>query len=974
MDKEDDSKALSKYLSPLGAWALSFGCSVGWGAFVMPGTTFLPIAGPIGTAIGVALGAVIMLIIGINYHYLMNRYPDSGGTLTYTIETLGYDHGFLSAWFLVLVYVAIIWANATALALIGRNLLGGLFQFGFHYQVLGYDVYFGEMVLTIAAIVIFGFVCIRGKVLSDCLQTALAFLLFCGIAISAILVMGKGGSMIAATTPAFSPTGRILPLQVFGIIVLAPWAFVGFESISHSVEEFKFSVRHSLGVMLMALIAGAFSYIALAWISASVQPADYENWSSYIEKLSNLNGIEGLPAFYAIESTMGKSGTVLLGVTLLAAVFTGLIGNYIAASRLLYSMAGKGMLPAWFGKKNEKGTPGNALLFLMFISLFIPFLGRTAIGWIVDVTTVGATIAYGYTSAAAFISAGQKGDKRTQACGVLGFIISVVFFLYFMAFSAGALSTESYLILATWSILGFVYFRFVFSRDKERRFGKSVVVWICLLFLIFFTTLMWIRQATDDMTRDVVNNISEYYEERNPENDMTAVLDTEQYLEEQMTYAKRLLTRNSAIQMALIVIGLAIMFNIYTTMSKREREMEVKKAKAEENSRAKTIFLSNMSHDIRTPMNAIIGYINLAEQNGNDLETIKSYMEKIKTSSHHLLALINDVLEMSRIESGKMDLEPIAVDLKKTLIEVEDMFSTQMEEKEIDFRVDSSQIRQPYVYCDKNRLNRILLNLLSNAYKFTPEGGSVIVTALQIGEGDGEYGEYELRVKDSGIGMTEEFAAKVFEAFERERTSVVSGIQGTGLGMAITKSIIDLMGGTIVVNTAPHQGTEFVIHLRFKLQEESEDRTDTVQEISQESGQRIAVDFTSMRLLLVEDMDINREIAAMLLKNLGFAVETAVNGQEAIDKVAGSMPGYYDGVLMDIQMPVMNGYDAARNIRSLPNEALSHIPIIAMTANAFSEDVKMAQEAGMDGHIAKPIDVNMMQTTLTDILSRKGKS
>ena len=267
-----------------------------------------------------------------------------------------------------------------------------------------------------------------------------------------------------------------------------------------------------------------------------------------------------------------------------------------------------------------------------------------------------------------------------------------------------------------------------------------------------------------------------------------------------------------------------------------------------------------------------------------------------------------------------------------------------------------------------------MLNLLSNAYKFTPEGGSVIVTALQIGEGDGEYGEYELRVKDSGIGMTEEFAAKVFEAFERERTSVVSGIQGTGLGMAITKSIIDLMGGTIVVNTAPHQGTEFVIHLRFKLQEESEDRTDTVQEISQESGQRIAVDFTSMRLLLVEDMDINREIAAMLLKNLGFAVETAVNGQEAVDKVAGSMPGYYDGVLMDIQMPVMNGYDAARNIRSLPNEALSHIPIIAMTANAFSEDVKMAQEAGMDGHIAKPIDVNMMQTTLTDILSRKGKS
>ena len=716
-----------------------------------------------------------------------------------------------------------------------------------------------------------------------------------------------------------------------------------------------------------------FSYIALVWISASVQPADFENWSSYIEKLTELNGIEGLPAFYAIESTMGKSGTALLGVTLLAAVFTGLIGNYITASRLLYSMAGRGMLPAWFGKKNEKGTPQNALLFLMLVSLLIPFLGRTAIGWIVDVTTVGATIAYGYTSAAAFMAAGQKGDKRVKICGVLGFIISVVFFLYFMAFSAGALSTESYLILAAWSILGFVHFRFIFSRDKERRFGKSVVVWICLLFLIFFTTLMWIQQATDDMTRDVVNNISEYYEQRNPENDMMAVADTERYLEEQMADAKRLLMRNSAIQMALIVIGLAIMFSIYTTMSKREREMEVEKAKAEENSRAKTIFLSNMSHDIRTPMNAIIGYINLAEQNGSDLETIKSYMAKIKTSSHHLLALINDVLEMSRIESGKMDLEPIAVDLKKTLLEVEDMFSTQMEEKSIDFRVDSSHIRKPHVYCDKNRFNRILLNLLSNAYKFTPEGGSVTVTAWQIDDGDPEFGKYELRVKDSGIGMTEEFAAKVFEAFERERTSTVSGIQGTGLGMAITKSIVDLMGGTIEVNTAPGQGTEFVIRLRLKLQEEPEERKDTAHEPLKESGTRTAVDFTSMRLLLVEDMDINREIATMLLKNLGFAVETAVNGQEAVDKVAASSPGYYDGILMDIQMPVMNGYDAARNIRSLSDEALSQIPIIAMTANAFSEDVKMAHDAGMDGHIAKPIDINVMQTTLTDVLSRKGE-
>ncbi|MBR1931304.1 MAG: response regulator, partial [Lachnospiraceae bacterium] len=496
-------------------------------------------------------------------------------------------------------------------------------------------------------------------------------------------------------------------------------------------------------------------------------------------------------------------------------------------------------------------------------------------------------------------------------------------------------------------------------------------VWIGLLFLIFFTSLLWVRQATNDMTQTVVSNISAYYEERNPAEEPRAVVDTEQYLADQMDVASSLLTRNSIIQMGLIVAALAIMFSVYTTMSRREKEMEVEKAKAEESSKAKTVFLSNMSHDIRTPMNAIIGYINLAERDGNGETELREYLGKIKTSSHHLLALINDVLEMSRIESGKMDLEPIAMELKKTLAEVKDMFSTQMEEKDIYFTVDCSQIRNSRVYCDKNRLNRVLLNLLSNAYKFTPEGGTVSVTAWQIEEDEEGYGRYELRVADSGIGMTPEFAAKVFEAFERERTSTVSRIQGTGLGMAITKSIIDLMGGTIHVNTAPDRGTEFVIQLRLALQEGMEE----VEEAVEKEGnvQSRTVDFTTMRLLLVEDMEINREIAMMILTGLGFAVETAENGQVALDKVSGSEPGYYDGILMDIQMPVMDGYEAAKAIRSLEDEKLAGIPIIAMTANAFSEDVKKAHDVGMNGHIAKPIDVNVMKTTLMEILGAGDK-
>ena len=470
------------------------------------------------------------------------------------------------------------------------------------------------------------------------------------------------------------------------------------------------------------------------------------------------------------------------------------------------------------------------------------------------------------------------------------------------------------------------------------------------------------------MTETVVENISVFYEERNPNTDPDVVADTERYLAEQMEIANRTQTLNSIIQMGLIVASLAIMFSIYNIMSQREKQSESDKVRAEESSKAKTVFLSNMSHDIRTPMNAIIGYTNLARRNGTTEEEMRGYLDKIDSSSHHLLALINDVLEMSRIESGKMDLEPVPVDLKKTFGEVRDMFATQMAEKSIDFIVDTSQVRRKNVLCDKNRLNRVLLNLLSNAYKFTPAGGTVSINVWEIGDGADGWSSYEIRVKDSGIGMTPEFAARVFEAFERERTSTVSGIQGTGLGMAITKSIVDLMGGTIEVVTAPGEGTEFIVRVKFQLQSGA---GQTEAEETEDVAGEAPVVLSGLHLLLVEDNDINREIATMILEDAGFTLDFAVNGKEAVEKVSASAPGEFAAVLMDIQMPVMNGYDAARAIRGLEDPALAQVPIIAMTANAFTEDIRAAEEAGMNGHIAKPIDVPKMMETLTDMLRKK---
>ena len=404
-------------------------------------------------------------------------------------------------------------------------------------------------------------------------------------------------------------------------------------------------------------------------------------------------------------------------------------------------------------------------------------------------------------------------------------------------------------------------------------------------------------------------------------------------------------------------------------LKKQQVELIAAKTRAEEGSKAKSQFLSNMSHDIRTPMNAIIGYINLAKNKNITLDEVKDFLKKIETSSNHLLALINDVLEMSRIESGKMELEPIDTDLVTTLDEVRDMFATQMEGKEINFTVDTSQVKDSYVLCDKNRLNRVLLNLLSNAYKFTPKGGKISVKLLQIGDAVDKVAEYELRVKDSGIGMTPEFAAKVFEAFEREKNSTVSGIQGTGLGMAITKSIVDMMGGNIEVITAPNQGTEFVINVKFTLSDNVPEKI-----AAQDNSTADEINFEGMRLLLVDDIEVNREIATMILEMSGFIVDTAENGKEAVDKIAASKAGDYAVVLMDIQMPIMDGYAAARAIRELEDKDLAKIPIIAMTANAFSEDVQTAKDAGMDAHIAKPIDVNQMIETLTQCVIRNDLS
>ena len=394
----------------------------------------------------------------------------------------------------------------------------------------------------------------------------------------------------------------------------------------------------------------------------------------------------------------------------------------------------------------------------------------------------------------------------------------------------------------------------------------------------------------------------------------------------------------------------------------RENEqLEVRLAAAEEASKAKTFFLSNMSHDIRTPLNAIIGYTTLAGREGVTEEEKSEYVDKIEMASRQLLDIVNDVLDMSRIESGKFALEPTCVDLESCAREVGDLVRVQMEAKKIELSV-SCDVSHKWVMCDKVMLDRALMNLLCNAGKFTEENGSVSLQLNELSAGDGT-GSYEIRIKDTGIGMSPEFVERLFIPFERERTSTVSRIQGTGLGLAITKSIVDMMGGDIAVQTEKGKGTEFIITVDFPLTDPEEERC---------SNEGDEISFDGKRALLVEDNMINMEIAQMLLEQSGFLIETAENGEIALEMTAASEPGYYDVILMDVQMPVMDGYMATKAIRDLPDPVLAGIPIIAMTANAFQEDIKKAEEVGMNGHIAKPLDIPSMKSTLQHVLKNSS--
>ena len=912
----EQNKPLDRYLSPIDVWGMAFGCMVGWGVFAMPGNTFLPVAGPAGTLIAMMIGMVIMLIIGSNFTYLMGRTSITGGVYSYTKQAFGRDHAFLSSWFLCLSYLTIVFLNGTALFYVIRMLFDDALQIGFHL---------GEAVVSVLVLAAVGILCITAKPALQRFHTVLSILLLLGIIITAVFCLP--GAAANGALRSFGISGINKGYSVFSLVILAPWAFVGFEVTSFDTAHFQFPISKSKGLIILSIVVTAFAYASMALVSVAAVPDGFASWQEYIAGLDGLIGIASVPTFYASRSIMGPIGLVIMTLTAAAAILTGIIGGYRATTRVLSTMAEDKILSEKFSKTTY------SILFIMVISIVLALLGRNTLNWFVDLTSFGAIVGFGYTSAAAWKVAKTEGNKITVLTGSIGTIISVVFVIVQLIprlSAMEAMNSAAFLLLSLWCLLGFVFYWRTVNHSTLTEYSGMSTSGIVLFALLIYSSLMWLaKQLIEKSEAEEI---------------------------------KAALTWGGTVVMVIIFIGLVVMLYVQNLVRKKHEASEREKIRAVESSLAKSQFLFNMSHDIRTPMNAIIGYTKLALEEDASPQ-LHDYLKKIDLSSQHLLALINDILEMSRIESGKIELEFSPTDICAVFDGIRDLFSEQMKQKEMDFSVHTSQVRNRYVWCDRKNLNRVLLNVLSNAYKFTAPGGTISATLWEIGNGEDGYGSYEMRIQDNGIGMSKEFVEKMFNAFERERTSTDSGIEGTGLGLSITKSIVDLMGGTIEVLTSPGSGTEMVIRLKFKLAE-AEDVPDAPQPASKEEK----IDFSGKRLLLVEDNMINMEIANMILSQLGFVIETAENGQIAVDMVSSSEPGYYDLILMDIQMPVMDGYTATKTIRALENRKLAQIPIVAMTANAFAEDIRASEVAGMQGHIAKPIDVNVMIQTLTNVL------
>ena len=958
------------YLSPLAVIALSFGYAVGWGAFVMPGTEFLPNAGPVGTIVGMAIGTLAVVVLAYNCHKATVGTPGPGGVYGLVTRTFGPNHGFLVGWFLFLTYIAIMWANATAMVLLTRHLFGNALHFGFHYQVLGFHVYWGEVLPSLAAIVLCCGVCLLGKRFAVRLHTFFAFALVAGVVTCFVAALRQHQGGMAAMGPAFAANDAPEAMQILQILGMTPWAFVGFEAVVQSSSEFRFPVKRTFGLLLAAILLSALVYILLLLLPVLSLPEGCSNWKEYIAALPDPNAVADLPysdriaampVFSAANKALGKWGVVMIGGAMLAGQLTALFATYVAVSRLLGAMADDGMMPKYLSKRGGDGTPVNAMLTVMCISLPIPFLGRTVIAWPVDVSNLGAAVAYGYISAVSLALLKREpggGGFAAKVAAVFGIAMSVVFSVLMLVpdyFSGSTLSTGAYLLLAIWCFAGFVMYRHAFVRDSRGRLGRSTIVWITVLIVIFSSSLMWFRRAVCTSARDAFDELAK-----------NKVTMTKKIADRSIAHVDADMLFKSIVELVILVASLGIIVNLFSILRKREKNLIVEKLEAEESAnKSKSYFFSTISHDIRTPLNAIIGYSQMLQMGFRKEEDRDQAINSLIGGSRSLLRLVNDMIDFARLEDGRLEFEPKPTDCAGMLHDFVDFFRRAKQIQAIELRSVAESM--PTLMIDPKRVRQMLFCLTDNAAKFTRKGYVEVRAAFDRNPG-GDTGTLRLEVEDTGIGIGAEDLERIASPYVRVDAKQ-SRHGGTGIGVALCRKLADAMGGKLSVASTLGKGSTFTVTLfdvevtdaapvgdHDPLAELLVGKPSAAPSAPAAAKQELPA-AASRRILIADDQKVNLIVLKTMLKKLGYSdVVMAKDGKEALD-ILNSADAPFDLVLTDMWMPVMDGEALVRAIRA--DGRFASLPVHVVTAD--TEMPGRYREIGFDGILLKPVTVEKLK-------------
>ena len=656
----------------------------------------------------------------------------------------------------------------------------------------------------------------------------------------------------------------------------------------------------------------------------------------------------------------------MLGLALGGALFTNLVGNTVVASRLLAAMADDGAMPHWLGRKDGALSARNAIFVIALIAVATSALGQTVIEVIVDIAIVGTAVAYAYTSGATFKLARAEGDRVSAATGFVGLVFSAaIAFVFLLPVFSATMGTVSYLALVLWCITGLVFFLLIFRREGSRRFGRSSVVWVSLFLVILALSHLWTRQMAGEAMRDAYEDIAESHDSACRRNSPdgappTCGMSWKEDLRRDLGVVRSTIIRNSVVQSGLNVLAIALMIAVYVILRRRELDMEREKAKA------KSFFFSTVSHDIRTPLNAIIGFSEMLKSGFSTEEERVQAVDSIIASGKTLLGLVNDVLDLSKLESGKMEILPEPTDCAKLLREVADAFRVASAKSGVEVRCRADAM--PALMLDPQRLRQIAFNLVGNAVKFTQKG--FVEVRASFSEGT-----LSLAVEDTGCGISEEDLGRIGSAYVQVGSSM-SRNGGTGLGLAICRQLATAMGGRIDVVSKLGKGSTFTVTIPgVKVVESGEVKSGGVgsggveeltHPLTHSPTHPLNNSPTCLRILIVDDSKMNIMVLKAQLKNLGqFEVAAAGDGQEALELLRSKGANSFDLVLTDMWMPRMDGEGLVKAIRADP--LLSGLRVVVVTADV--EFRAKFDAVGFDDLLLKPVT----RASLVELLAKEAK-